>query len=142
MKCLACGAEMTEETTQTKRGLVSCDVCEVCSGIWFDAGEMDAVVLQLYRSVEASSRDKAEGISEQQRRCPRCADQWMAKVFFLAYSEILLDHCENCRGFWLDGGELDLINQNLRQLESQRGRIEKVLERITTFLDAIGSPGF
>lgn len=100
VKCLACGAEMTEERTQTRRGLVSYDVCEVCGGIWFDAGEMDAVVLQLYRSVEASSRDKAEDVYEKRRRCPRCGNQWMDKVFFLAHSDILLELPRFLAGWW------------------------------------------
>ena len=45
----------------------------------------------------------------------------MRKVFFLALSDILLDHCDNCRGFWLDGGEFKRINQELGGLKSIGG---------------------
>jgi Zn-finger nucleic acid-binding protein len=128
VKCLGCHAEMMEKTRQTRRGLVYYDICEACGGVWFDAGEMDAVVLQVFRSVEASSRDKAEGISESQRRCPRCKTGWMKKVFFLTYSEILLDHCEKCHGFWLDSGELKLINQNLRHLREMKSKREGFID--------------
>ena len=141
MKCLGCHADMIEKTSQTTRGVVYYDICEACGGIWFDSGEMDAVVPQLYQSVEASSRDKAKGVPEQQRRCPRCGDQWMDKVFFLAYTDILLDHCENCHGFWLDGGELELINENLSQLKAERGFFDKWGELIARFLVEIGLPG-
>jgi Zn-finger nucleic acid-binding protein len=39
----------------------------------------------------------------------------MSKVFFLGYGDILLDRCDNCGGFWLDAGELDLINDRLKE---------------------------
>ena len=127
MDCLGCGGKMAEKLRQTPRGPVYYDVCPSCGGIWFDVGEMDAMVLPLYRSVEVASRDKAEGVSEPLRKCPRCQNQWLSKVFFLAYSQILLDHCQNCRGFWLDGGELKSINRDLSELRSQRGLFEEGL---------------
>lgn len=39
----------------------------------------------------------------------------------------LLDHCQNCRGFWLDGGELKSINRDPSELRSQRGLFEEGL---------------
>jgi Zn-finger nucleic acid-binding protein len=123
MKCLNCDNEMVEKLAQTPRGPVYYDVCEACGGTWFDPGEMDAMVLPRYQSVEVASRDKAHGVSEPLRKCPRCNEQWLSKVFFLAYSQILLDHCENCRGFWLDGGEFKRINQELGELAPPRASL-------------------
>ena len=42
--------------------------------------------------------------------CPRCARDLMGKVEFLVYTGIVLDHCDGCGGFWLDGSELGRIN--------------------------------
>jgi Zn-finger nucleic acid-binding protein len=137
MRCLSRRHEMIEKPEQTPKGSVYYDVCESCGGIWFDVGEMDAMVLPVYQSVEASSRDKAKGVSEPLRKCPRCKNQWLDKVFFLAYSDILLDHCENCRGFWLDGGEFKRINRNLSGLKSQRVPIEEGLNLVAPFLNPI-----
>jgi Zn-finger nucleic acid-binding protein len=130
VKCLGCRRKMVEKSKETPRGLVYYDVCDACGGIWFDVGEMDAMVLQLYESVEKASRDRAEGVSEPPRKCPRCKNQWLDKVFFLAYSQILLDHCEKCHGFWLDGGEFKRINRELADLKSRRGPYEKGLQRM------------
>jgi Zn-finger nucleic acid-binding protein len=140
MKCLSCRGEMLEKLAQSPRGPVYYDVCEACGGIWFDPGEMDAMVLQrVYQSVELESRDMAKGVSESLRRCPRCADQWLDKVFFLTYSEILLDHCDNCHGFWLDGGEYERINLELAEIRSKRGHSEH-WERLFTLLGPFLSP--
>ena len=54
-----------------------------------------------------------EGVEEQVRGCPRCNGVDLDKVFFIGYSDILLDRCPNCGGFWLDGGELQKINKEL-----------------------------
>ncbi len=117
MKCLGCRQKMVEKLEYTRRGPVYYDVCEACGGMWFDVGEMDAMVLQVFDSVEASSKDRARGISEPLRKCPRCGDQWMDKVFFLTYGNVLLDCCRTCHGFWLDGGEFDLVNKDLQELK-------------------------
>ena len=140
MKCLSCGQNMVTKLARTPRGPVCYDVCQSCCGIWFDAGEMDATVFQLYGSVERSSTDKAEGVSEARRDCPRCPNQVLDKVFFLAYSDILLDYCRTCHGFWLDGGEYKRINQDLRELKNtdNRGEIEPLERWILAFMKSLG----
>lgn len=140
MKCIGCCREMAERLEQTPRGPVYYDVCDNCGGMWFDVGEMDAMVLQVFDSVESSSRNKAMGILEPIRKCPRCKDRWLDKVFFLAYSEVLLDYCRTCRGFWLDGGELELINQNLKELKEHNkiaGPIGVLIRMLIEFLPAL-----
>ena len=122
MKCLSCHQKMVEKLEHTRRGPIYYDVCEACGGMWFDVGEMDAMVLQVFDSVEVSSRDKAKGISERRRNCPRCPDQPLDKVFFLTFSKVLLDYCRTCHGFWLDGGEFELINEDLRELKESRDK--------------------
>lgn len=37
--------------------------------------------------------------------CPACK----AILLTLEYEEVELDHCSECRGVWLDAGELDLL---------------------------------
>jgi Zn-finger nucleic acid-binding protein len=40
----------------------------------------------------------------------------MQKVEFLVYTGIVLDHCRSCGGFWLDGKELERINEFVHDL--------------------------
>ncbi len=42
----------------------------------------------------------------------------MKKVEFVIYTNIILDYCERCRGFWLDGRELGRINGEVRKLNA------------------------
>ena len=64
---------------------------------------------------------KVEGDSGPQRDCPRCDDVVLEKVSFVG-SELVLDRCTNCEGFWLDGGELGLINKELLDIMPVKGK--------------------
>ncbi len=116
MKCLNCNEEMINNLVQTKKDKISYDICEACGSLWLDAGELDKMAFQVTGSIEYCSKDKAGGISESTKKCPRCEDTVLAKVFFIGYSDIVLDRCRNCGGFWLDGGELDLVNKELQEI--------------------------
>jgi len=122
MKCLNCSEEMMNHLVQTKKDQISYDLCEACGSLWLDASELDKMVFQVEGSIESSSRRNAEGVSEPARHCPRCEDTLLDKVFFIGYSDILLDRCRNCGGFWLDGGELDLINRELADIMPVKGK--------------------
>lgn len=115
MNCLNCGKEMMSVTVQMRHSQIAYDICEACGSFWLDKGELDKMAFGVPGSIEFSSRVKAEGVSESKRKCPRC-NIGMDKVFFLEYSDILLDRCSNCGGFWLDGGELDLVSKETQSL--------------------------
>ena len=42
---------------------------------------------------------------------------------FVDYTGIILDHCPQCRGFWLDGAELESINEEIRRLNETASEI-------------------
>ena len=128
MKCLNCKAEMINNLVQTKFvriRQISYDICESCGSLWLDAGELDAMAFQVAGSIEYSSKDtkqRAEDVSATMRKCPRCEDAALDEVFFLDHSEIVLDRCRDCGGFWLDGGELDLVNEELAKIMPVTGK--------------------
>jgi Zn-finger nucleic acid-binding protein len=101
---------------------ISYDVCEACGSFWLDASELMKMAYKVNGNIEYCSREKAKGVQESTKNCPRCEDMPLDKVFFLGESDILLDHCKNCMGFWLDGGELDLINKELKEIMHVRGK--------------------
>jgi Zn-finger nucleic acid-binding protein len=122
MNCLNCGKEMTNNLVQFKKSQISYDMCEACGSLWLDAGELDKMAFKVVGGIEYCSQDEAEGISEKTKKCPRCEDTTLNKVFFVGYTDIILDHCRNCGGFWLDGGELDLINRQLEKIMPIEGK--------------------
>ena len=121
MKCLNCHAEMTNQLVKSFLKEISYDTCEACGSFWLDATELDKLAWKVEGSIEYSSRKKAEESSEREKHCPRCEDVELDKVVFVRYSDIVLDRCPNCKSFWLDGGELDLINKELKSIMRIKG---------------------
>jgi len=121
MKCLNCRTEMTNNLVQTRKDRMSYDMCEDCGSLWLDAGELDKMVFQVDGSVEVCSKDKVEDDSGPGKDCPRCDGTTLDKVSFVG-SNLFLDRCANCQGFWLDGGELDLVNKELLDIMPVKGK--------------------
>ena len=116
MKCLNCDTEMTNNEVVTKKSRISFDMCEKCGSLWLDAGELDKILFQVQGSIEycetEEDREPKKRVKEsgkELKKCPRCDDSVLDKVKFLESDDIFLHLCRNCGGFWLDGGELNLI---------------------------------
>jgi len=122
MNCLSCGEEMVNNFVQVKKDQISYDVCEVCGSLWLDASELDKMAFQVAGSIEYCSDNKVKDVSEATRNCPRCDGVELDKVYFLEHTDILLDRCGHCGGYWLDGGEMDLINKELTTLMAVKGK--------------------
>lgn len=116
MRCLNCNSEMTNYDVTTPRAELSYDVCEKCGSLWLDAGDLDKMAFQVQGSIEFCSDEDAKSIGRPARKCPRCEDFELARVRFLGETDIVLEHCKNCGGFWLDGGELNLIDRELTKI--------------------------
>jgi len=122
MKCLNCRSEMTNNQVMTKKDRISYDMCEKCGSLWLDAGELDKMAFQVQGSIEYCEQLKDKEPEKQIRKCPRCDDFVLDKVRFLESDEIYLHYCRNCGGFWLDGGELNLIDNDLAKIMPVKGK--------------------
>ncbi len=122
MNCLNCGTEMTTNQVTTKKDTISYDMCEKCGSLWLDAGELDKMAFQVKGDIEYCSQEPVKEAQAKVRKCPRCEDSDLYAVNFLNYSDIVLHHCKNCGGFWLDGGELDLIDKDLTEIMPVSGK--------------------
>jgi len=125
MDCPSCGAEMRTDSEPD----LKIEKCDACGGIFLDRGELDALVTGLAGDVEfCAFDDELPAGTFEARACPRCADAEMRKIEFLRYTGVLLDHCVECGGFFLDGGELERVNEALKGI-SGRERGEELRER-------------
>ncbi len=115
MRCLNCQSEMVNYTVTTLKGTLSYDLCENCGSLCLDAGELDKMAFKIAGSIEFCS-DEEDKTPETKKKCPRCADCDLERVKFLGEADIVLHHCRNCGGFWLDGGELNLIDRELARI--------------------------
>lgn len=100
----------------TNKAHISYDVCQKCGSLWLDAGELDKMAFQVEGSIEFCSEEEDASLGKDERQCPRCQDFTLARVRFLGETNIILEHCRNCGGFWLDGGELNLIDRELTKI--------------------------
>jgi Zn-finger nucleic acid-binding protein len=107
---------MTNCHVITRKAELSYDLCEKCGSLWLDAGELDKVAFEVEGSIEFCSEEEAAIAERSQKKCPRCDGFRLTPVRFLGETNIILDHCRNCGGFWLDGGELNLIDQELTRI--------------------------
>ena len=86
------------------------DRCSMCSGLWFDAGEIEAL-----RNKEAaalvdtgSARQGRQYNSVNDYRCPRCGGE-MCRTVDEQQRHIWYETCAECGGSFFDAGEfLDL----------------------------------
>ena len=94
---------------------IDLDFCLRCSGVWFDAGELDLLVDRLTSGntnpspANLTAPQKAE-VSEKKRKCPVCGHK-MNKSWLGDKPRILIDSCPLGDGLWFDGGELHQILQ-------------------------------
>ncbi len=107
MNCPKCSSEALVETPAL--GNIPLDVCPGCSGIWFDKGELEALLKQS-QGWDSADFDlvnaRAGGLV-----CPRCKNK-MARGG-LVNPLLLVDKCQSCGGVWLDAHELELLRKLL-----------------------------
>lgn len=112
MTCLDCGKQMATYEVHTTSATVAYDVCEACGGLWLDKGELDKVADQVDGDIEYCSTEEASAPASS-KICPRCPSENLRRVKFLGDDSIVLERCDNCNGFWLDGGQIDRIDKQL-----------------------------
>ena len=103
MRCPKCRADMEQidhEGTEIDR-------CTICQGLWFDAGEIEAV-RDKQSAAAIDIGDAAVGKKSNVKddyQCPRCGGA-MTKVVDARQPHIWFETCSSCNGSFLDAGEL------------------------------------
>jgi len=87
--------------------------CDECLGLFFDPGELEALLEASVSNVFTINRSRLDTINTAKRsndygvsyiKCPVCA-KLMNRVNFGTRSGVIIDRCTD-HGVWLDGGEL------------------------------------
>jgi Zn-finger nucleic acid-binding protein len=94
--------------------------CERCNGMFLRHGELNKIAEPTQGDLEFSTLHR-ESFDHPDRfepiECPGCRGGDMQKVEFNIHTGIVLDYCPACEGFWLDGTELDRINDEVKALD-------------------------
>ena len=105
--CPKCSSETLVKTEAL--GNIPLDVCPGCKGIFFDKGELEALLKQSQGEVPAGFElisPRPEGLT-----CPRCSVKMSRGG--LVNPLLLVDKCGSCGGVWLDPRELVLLKKLL-----------------------------
>jgi Zn-finger nucleic acid-binding protein len=106
-------------------GPVEAQACPRCDGLFLEQGQLNQVTEPIPGDLEFSTVDLDTFQHEDTyppATCPHCRLA-MDKVEFNIDSNLILDYCRHCQGFWLDGAELDAINQEVRRLNTTAAEI-------------------
>ena len=111
IRCPKCRTDMDQVVHEG----VEVDRCQRCQGLWFDAGEIEALDIKSAAAV-LDTGDEATGRQQdklQDYDCPRCGGV-MEHVHDARQSHIGFETCRDCQGSFLDAGELrDLAHLSL-----------------------------
>jgi Zn-finger nucleic acid-binding protein len=112
MKCLRCEtAELKTESRGEGAEVVEIDICPSCRGIWLDAAELSKIDDNFFIDIERMELSRtAPTRDDLELRCPRCAGApTLVKAHPRVQKALIIDTCPECRGFWLDHGELEKV---------------------------------
>ena len=91
--------------------------CPQCHGVWFERGELEQTADRTapnlaWLDFELWKDQELFNVTESALLCP--ADgQGLASIHY-GETGVVVDHCVNCGGVWLDGGEFENIIQALK----------------------------
>ncbi len=132
LPCVACSGRLLAYAGG--QGQLIIDFCSACEGFWFDGEELRKLVTrpELVDSFPLPPRgQKAPAVlSSRARRCPRCEGLPLIQT---TLGDVVIDCCPDCRGSWLDAGELE----RLSQLHQSRPRPQKGSEEPRSWLAAL-----
>jgi len=108
MRCPKCRSDMQQLDVD---GTVI-DRCNRCHGIWFDAGEMEAMRdKDIAKAVDTGSARQGKIFDRiEDYRCPRCGGH-MTRVVDEQQQHIGYETCNDCSGSYFDAGEFRDLSQ-------------------------------
>lgn len=92
--------------------ILELDKCFVCSGVWFDSGELKKYFAEKITIVDSPPipPEMKNELDRKTGKCPRCGIDMIKKAAPKDPS-IVIDFCEKCKGIWLDNTEIDELEK-------------------------------
>jgi len=134
--CCICETPMSTINVHSEGEPFYIERCEKCLGLFFDPGELDALVQETVQSVYSIDALKLNGLTQlnsldevRYRKCPICR-KLMNRINYGQASGVILDECRE-HGVFLDAGELRRIQEWTRAggPVAQKARQQEELDR-------------
>ncbi len=112
MNCPRCNLELTNKTILDFKYFLNIDYCSSCGGIWLDNGELK----RLEKTIEPTFYEIRKIPNKQEQleilRCPSCDNsKILQKAQHARDKHVIVDYCTECKGIWLDTGEIEAIRK-------------------------------
>lgn len=114
MNCPRCKAQLRSVNYEGIR----IETCDSCHGEWLDNTELKKVIdrrevafdLEKRKAFADSIKSQRVDLSGDQQKlvCPKCNGE-TRPINYSEDSGIIIDRCNECKGIWLDRGELEAI---------------------------------
>ena len=118
--------------------------CAGCGGMFLDPGELNRIAGPTRGDLEFSTVDLDTFQHDDDYGpicCPRTDGRNMKKVEFNILSNIILDYCDDCGGFWIDGRELARIREEVIEYnEAEKEGVEPWTVRLAQFFWGLPFP--
>ena len=134
MKCPVCNSLIIV----VEHEKIELDYCLSCSGVWFDAEELELLLETMELEGTSLSLDnilttpEAKSV-EKKRNCPICGKK-MKKATVGHEPEVIIDACSRGDGLWFDSGE---VGQLITQLPDKPSEKSDSQGRVITFLGEV-----
>jgi hypothetical protein len=117
---------------------IELDYCTSCSGIWFDAEELELLLETMQLEGTSLSVDNILTTPEtksveKKRNCPICGKK-MKKATVGHEPEVIIDACSWGDGLWFDSGE---VSQLITQLADKPSEKSDSQGRVINFLGEV-----
>lgn len=103
---------METKSIKDIRTTIEVDHCTSCNGTWFNKGELN--VLEKISEPTLLEIRKILKNKEQKKilYCPSCENNIeLHKAKHSKDRKVIIDYCPDCKGIWLDKGELEAIQK-------------------------------
>ena len=111
-RCPRCDRLLVESSF----GALRVDGCHGCGGVWFDDQELTAAARSKTGALDdLEDRFRASPVTKEhttEMSCPICKVE-LLEFEFKHSPGIKLDGCRQCKGIWVDDGELDQLHERL-----------------------------
>src|SRR6185437_3702010 len=106
MQCpaLACGGKLVAERAHG----ITIDRCDRCSGVWFDAEELDRWLATFYADAAGPVEHRMPRRGYGGHPCPRCHDMMDAA----GWTDLVFDRCPLCHGLFVQSRKLTSLESD------------------------------
>ena len=95
--------------------------CPHCGGNWVDESTFRSIQERRETRVTGPDVPQMQPHEEKPIRCPRCNLE-LLKIPFMEGSDIIVDKCKSCQGYWFDVGELEAVQVVFRNVQDAARR--------------------